>query len=302
VTENKESLDAKNYCISFIDLLGQRSEYRNEGLLPAYQSVADKELFKRKVQRTIGRVHLLQRISDTMLKAALAYKSPAADKLPSDVRHIYDEIKEVRLKRQRWSDGLVSFVSLADGDVKCPMCSVYTLLVTIGGVCFLMLAEQLPIRGAIDIAWGVELHEGEIYGPAVAKAYELESEVAQYPRIVVGPLFVDYLVSKMKDPAADIYAQCNRGLAKLCYDMLARDSDGYHFVDYLGETFHKTATGGIHQRAYQDSMKFIHEQCDKWSRERNTKLAFRYNRLLSYFVAHPPPVSQQRDADVSAPD
>jgi len=289
---NKEPMEIGNYCVSFLDLLGQRLEYKNEGLLPRFESVEEKEQFIKKLRNTVGQIDGLQRASDGLLKAALEYKSPRREELQPDVKRIYDEIKEVRLKRQRWSDGLVYFVSLMKGDVKCPMGGVYTVLVTTGGLCFLGLAGKIPLRGSIDIAWAAELHEGELYGAAVAKAYELESHVAQYPRIVVGPRVVDYLITNMKDAASDIYSECNRGLAKLCYDMLALDSDGYHFVHYLGDVFHKIATKGLHQELYQDSMKFVLEQCKKWSDERNTKLSLRYSHLLSYFLAYSPSESQ----------
>jgi hypothetical protein len=292
---DKEPLDIGNYCVSFIDLLGQRLEYENEGLLPKFKSNEEKERFIGKFQNTIGRIDALQRSSKRLLDAVLSYKSLGREKLQQELKSIYDEMKEVRLKQQRWSDGLVYFVSLMEGDVKCPMAGVYTLLGATGSLCFTGLAVKIPLRGAIDIAWATELHEGELYGAAVAKAYELESKVAHYPRIVVGPRVVDYLLTNIKNPDSDIYSECNRAFAKLCYDMLARDCDGYHFVHYLGEGFYKTISKELHLELYQNSMTFILEQCRKWGDERNTKLSLRYNHLLSYFLAYPPPESRQEN-------
>lgn len=282
----KAPIDAVNYCVSFIDILGQRLQFQNEGLLPNYESSEDKETFNNKVRNTIGRVHELQRASDAFIKAALGHKSPVREKLPPAHKRLYDELNQVHLTQQRWSDGIVYFVSLREGDVKCPMGGVYTVLLAAGTICFVFLAGKLPVRGSIDIAWGTELHKGELYGPAIAKAYELESEVAQYPRIVVGPRVVDYLVANIKNSASDIYSQHNRNLAKTCLDILALDFDGYHIIHYLGDGFREIITKDLHQELYQNSISFIHEQCKKWKTERNTKLALRYDHLLRYFVAH----------------
>jgi hypothetical protein len=299
---SEEPLIVGHYCVSFIDLLGLKDEFEDQDLLPRFESAEEKAKFINKLRNTLGRIKALQRASDRLLKAALEYRSPFREKLQATDKRTYDQAKEVHLTRQRWSDGLVYFTPLMDGDVKCPINGVYTQLVATGGLCFLGLAVRLPLRGSIDVAWAAEMNAGELYGAAVAKAYELENRVAQYPRIVVGPRVVDYIIRIKKDTASDVYSEYSRRIANLCYDMLALDSDGYHFVHYLSDAFHRIATGEIHQQTYQDSMKFIVEQCERWSRERNTKLAFRYNRLLSYFVAHPPPVSQQRDADASTSD
>ncbi len=279
-------IEALNYCVSFIDMLGQRLQFQNEGLLPKYESSEEKKQFNDRVRNTIARVYELQRASDAFMKAALGLKSPVREKLPPDGKRLYDQLNEVHLKQQRWSDGIVYFVSLAEGDVKCPMGGVYTVLLASATMFFVFLAGKLPVRGSIDIAWGAELHEGELYGPAIARAYELESEVAQYPRIVVGPRVVDYLVANIKNPASDIYSKHNCNLAKTCYDILAVDFDGYHIANYLGDGFRQIITKDLHQELYNNSMKFVEEQCKRWQIERNTKLASRYNHLLAYFLDH----------------
>ena len=292
---NKEPLKIANYCVSFIDLLGQRLEYKDQSTLPKFNSAEEREQFLEKLRNTIGAIDELQRDSDSFLNTALSHQSPLREQLQPDLKPLYDEMREVHFKRQRWSDGLVYFISLADGNVKCSMVGVYFLLIATGSLCFFGLAKKRPMRGAIDIAWATELLEGELYGAAVARAYELENQVAQYPRIVVGPKAVDYLIDNMKNPASDIYSKFNQSLAKTCYSMLTQDSDGYHFVHYLGDVFYKNVSMKTHQELYQHSIQFVLEQCEKWKGERNTKLSLRYSHLLSYFLAHPPSGSQEEN-------
>ena len=141
----------------------------------------------------------------------------------------------------------------------------------------------------MDIAWAEELHKGELYGAAVAKAYELENYVAQYPRIVVGQRVVDYLIFNMNKSASNIYDEVDRPFAKICLEMLTQDIDGYYVAHYLGGAFQRMVSHNLHKDLYQEALNFIHEHCKKWKDEQNTKLSSRYNHLLSYFLAYPPP-------------
>lgn len=193
-----------------------------------------------------------------------------------------------KITEQRWSDGLVAFVCLGDKEVKCPLNGIFGLFGLCGILCFLGLAGRQPVRGAIDIAWGVELHPGEIFGPVVARAHELESEVAQYPRIVVGAHVIDYLNACLAQPLIDMYSQVNKTMAELCLNMLISDADGFFILHYLGDAFRNSITTTQHQLLYDKALKFVLEQIELHQRSGDSKLAFRYAHLMHYFHAHPP--------------
>jgi hypothetical protein len=293
---NKESYNFAHYCVSFIDILGQRLEYKDERLLPEFKSTDEKEKFQIKVRNTIGKIDFLQRSTDIFLDKVLNYRSSVIEKVPPNQIDIYNKIKEVHLSRQRWSDGLVSFISLEEGDVKCPIQGVYIQLITACYQCFFGLANKIPLRGSVDIAWGAELHKGELYGAAVAKAYELENCVAQYPRIVVGQTVINYLNDNINKPVSNIYNEVDKTFAKISLGLLAQDFDGYYVAHYLGGTFQRMVSSNLHSDFYQTSLSFIQEQCKKWKDERNTKLSSRYNHLLLYFLANPPSKAQEENA------
>jgi hypothetical protein len=214
------------------------------------------------------------------------YQSFLRQNLPSPLQSVYDQMHEVKLLQQRWSDGLVYFVSLLKDNVKCPTGGIFEIFGTVGSLCFLGLANRRPLRGSIDISWGVELHPGEIYGAAVANAYEFESKIAQYPRIVIGERTIEYLEVSTKNPETDVYTEFNRHLAKICLDMVAIDFDGNYIIDYLGSGFKKNITKGMHDDLFKHAFKFVNEQLLYWHEEKNTKLSMRYNHLFSYFDAH----------------
>lgn len=175
--DHKPDIIAAHYCISFVDLLGQRAGYKEEGLLPLSES--DRKHFLEKLKRTINPIYHLQKDAADFMKSALKYEGPLRKHLPKDQQEIYDQMRKVELKTQRWSDGLVYFVSLQQSVVKCPIGGIFHLLGTVGSLCFTGFCKKHLLRGSVDISWGVELHPGEIYGAAVANAYELESEIVQ---------------------------------------------------------------------------------------------------------------------------
>ncbi len=287
----KKEWVAYNYCIAFIDLLGQREQYKNEGLLPIFASDREKATFNRKVKDTIGAIFSLQKDAENMMQAALAPNPKRKMQLPSYLHETYDEMQRTKIKRQTWSDGLVFFACLGDPEVKCPVNAPFGLFALAGTMCFLGLAKKRPIRGAIDIAWGMELHDDELYGPAVAKAYELESYVAQYPRIIVSDRTIGFLEAHLQNVENDIYSQCNRQLAEMCLNMIGEDIDGHFIIHYLGDSFREYISKKLHKDIYKKAIEFIQDQSEKHRRSKenkdSNKLSFRYSHLLSYFTAHP---------------
>ncbi len=282
-----ENLKASNYCVSFIDLLGQRDTARGQGLLPSIKSEAEDKTFRIILRDNIGAIFQLQHDVEAMVKAASPNpNSPLRNNLSEQDKAIWDEILKKSVKTQYWSDGFVSFVCLGDQEIKCPLNGVFEIFCTTGYFCLLGLARRRPVRGAIDIAWGVEIRPGELYGPAVTRAYELESKVAKYPRIVVGHEVVKFLKVHIANPEDDPFTQANRDFAQRCLDMLVQDVDGYWIVHYLGDTFRWAVTHEQHGILHEKARAFVIQQTEEHRKLLNSKLAFRYSQLLTYFDTH----------------
>ena len=289
IEKKKDSDNYKifNYCLSFIDLLGQREAYRGQGL---FTSETDVNALNSIIRDSIYAIDLLQRDAETMIQGAIEGNpdSPFRAKLSEEDKVIWDKMQFTHLTKQHWSDGLVSFVCLADKKVDCPMNGVFDIFGLSGSLFLLGLARNHPIRGAIDIAWGVELHPGEISGAVVAKAYELESEVAQYPRIVISPRTVSFLKAYREKTEEDLFSRYDRELANLCWNMLVQDADGYCILHYLGDTFKEAITQAQHNILYNIALGQVIRQIEQHKTSGNSRLAFRYSYLLSYFKTYPP--------------
>ena len=294
-TKAPEQWTAYNYLISFIDLLGQRDALKGQGLLPIFKTEEDHKRFIGTLKDSIGAILKLQDRADDMLREGQreAPESPFRASLSSEQKVLWDEMLRARVTTQRWSDGLVSFVCLGDKDIKCPLNGVFNIFGSAGSLCFMGLATRRPIRGAIDVAWGVEIHPGELYGAAVARAYELESMYAQYPRIVVSPRVIGFLQAHKNNQEQDVFSANNRGLAELCLGMLAQDADGIWILHFLGDQFRQAVTHRHHSDLYSKARQFVEEQLQVHQRAANSHLAFRYSHLLLYFDAHHPDAEAQ---------
>ncbi len=289
IPETAPQLLASNYAVGFIDLLGQRAALRGQQLIPQANSEEEKQSFIATLKASIGSIHALQQHAFKMTASSQPNRdSPLRAQLPPEQQVLWDEMQLTKVVTQRWSDGLMVFANLGDSQIKCQMNNIYHLFTLAGALCFIGLATRSPLRGAIEIAWGVELHPGELYGAAVARAYELESEVADYPRIVVGPQMLHFLDVQVQNPNTEPHDQVNKALAGLCRNMVVQDADGHWLLHYLGEEFADGVSRAEHSGLYDRALSFIIEQINEHQVSKNTKLAFRYTHLHHYFAAHQP--------------
>jgi len=292
VEDNQDTnRSAFNYCVCFLDILGQRHAMKDQGLLPVLTTEEERLHFVRHVlATTIRPITRLQRQANSFMESFLVRNdSPIRQTLPPELRDEWDKLRGQKLKVQYWSDGLVAFSNLGNQGAHVQINGAFALLGMAGSLCFMNLGDQFrnPIRGGIDIAWGTELRPGELYGPAIARSYELESEVAQYPRIVVGPRMIEFLRVIADIPSSDNFSRYSSTLAKKCLQMVSRDVDGQWIVHYLGKAFREAVSRNEHDAMYDDAIKFVVDEYERFRTAGESRLAIRYHQLLSYFRQFP---------------
>jgi hypothetical protein len=289
-----QALSAFNYCACFIDILGQRHSMRDQGLLPLADTEEKRLQFREVLSKTIRPITRLQSQANQFVDAFIkTTDSPVRQSLQQELRAEWDKLQGHELKIQYWSDGLVAYTCLGNKEAPLQINGAFALLGLAGSLCFMNLSEEFrnPLRGGVEIAWGTELRPGELYGPVIARSYELESEVAQYPRIVVGDRMMEFLKTFANLGDKDNYSRYSSTLATICLQMLIRDVDGQWMIHYLGETFQSTVSRNEHAKMYSEAYKFISNEYARFRAEGDTKLAMRYFQLQSYFQ-HFPPVQQ----------
>ncbi len=272
------------YAVAFLDLLGHGAILKALDALPEKDDPASIDSFQAQIKLAFGTINSMQQ---SVARFFEGYKQgpPSSIDLPG-ITELRDQTQLPPVKFQRFSDGLVLFVALARSDNTSAQNGVCALLGACATNMLVSLAAGRPIRGGIDVGLGMEMNENEIYGAAVAKAYELEHAVAQMPRIVIGNSMMNFL-----NTSADIVPKTNRdrvnqGIAKVSLSILCEDVDGRPILDYLGEPFRRhVAVQEATVHAVTKAYEFVVAQTELWAREKNTKLALRYTLLRDYFDA-----------------
>lgn len=274
--DNNSNLEMNYYLVAFIDVLGQQNALQKMNRLPDQTNEEEMLKFRTAIKNTVGNIYSFR---DFFKKYFDSYnqkndKSPFANIFTSN-----------DIKFQRFSDCFIMFSSLKSEINKASVQNVFSVVASCASVFLLWLSMGRPLRGAIEVGTGLEIYENEIYGYVLSEAYRLESKVAQYPRIVIGHNLVNYLMMTKLTKENDIYSEFNRGMASCCLDMIVQDVDGHPIVDYLGEGFKKYVAKDIIDEIPIKAYDFLVKQSERYQKERNTNLAFRYNLLRDYFEA-----------------
>ena len=91
-----------------------------------------------------------------------------------------------------------------------------------------LVENRVLVRGAVTVGQ-IFSRDHLIFGPGLIRAYELESTVALFPRIILDPKVLDVLAQSL-DLCGSAEPETER---KEIRALLALDSDGVWFIDYL---------------------------------------------------------------------
>lgn len=124
--------------------------------------------------------------------------------------------------------------------------------------------------------------DAEVYGAALARAHQLEAQVAVYPRIVVGEELRRYLLLVAAMPVRNQLSAIAKRLAEECTSLLAHDKNDVWILDYLGPGVQRIAGRGMPKEAIPRAYAWARGEYEKFVRQGNPKLAPRYQQLVSY--------------------
>jgi hypothetical protein len=175
--------------------------------------------------------------------------------------------------------------------------SIFTQYIYAGFLCSYGLSKEQPIRGSIDIGWGVEMYPNELYGRALASAYDLESKVADYPRIVIGDHLYKFLVASYNSLSRFQPSNSHDQYLKIialhyasrCLEFTGRDDSDTYFLHYLGDTFlHETyLSNEVSNKTFSSAYIYILSQIQLHTANKDPKLLQRYQMLKLYFDNYP---------------
>src|SRR5437660_12696212 len=99
-----ETFGVFNYCLLFVDILGQRDAFKGEGLLPPAAQTAEGKaaFFKEKLKPTLGRVMALQKRAHQMVSNIVDRRDDSEFRLRLNERErpVWDEMQKTRIITQ----------------------------------------------------------------------------------------------------------------------------------------------------------------------------------------------------------
>ena len=276
-----DKINICNYAGAFIDILGQQDRLNQFSRMPDMSDGETREAFVATIKKTVGTINSLSAMSHKFFRPVNL--SSVTEPIPQGIQAEVQGLVRKDLKIQKFSDGLFAYTPLANDLVLVPQVGVHALIMMCGVLCLTSLAAESPIRGGIEIGWGLEYEPGQLYGSVVSQSYHLESKVAGYPRFVIGKQLRDYLEAEAQAVGEGVHGSMRKESAKLCMDLLVNDDDGNLIVDYLGPQFKKCGDVKVTREAVRKAYSYVLQQLMLHKQQRNTKLAFRYVMLRNYF-------------------
>ena len=225
------------YVTAYIDLLGlgnqlaRLDEFKNASVTEASGLPL--------LQESIGRILALR----TMLTNYYSQMQPPSpddprmEGLTTEQARAYRESLTHNTKIRWFSDCCTISVPFKPDAVEQLLNGTLRLCYGLSFISLGMLAGGQPIRGGMDIGYGVELEKDEVLGSSLAKAYALEQR-AQWPRVAIGADLVQ-LVQEPVERIADATKQgAVAGMRRMIQSMFSPPgADGIVFLDFLGREF-----------------------------------------------------------------
>lgn len=282
--DGNETIWVGYHGVVLLDVLNQREAIRRLEDLPTDQ--ARMPQYIRSLKNSAGKViavrKWLLKIFDSFANAPTTVP---LDSLSPDQRAMFDRMKAGKIQTQTFSDTVIAYGLLANAEGDSRVRLVYALLAATCSVMMASFAVGVPIRGAIEVGVALSLGDGDLYGPAVLETYRLESEVAQYPRVVLGTNAVAYLRAAANASESDPLTSINRELAKTCLGFIVADQDGAPMLDYLSGNVGTLLGIPEHREIVAKGLGFVNAEYKRFVDAGDHKLALRYSLLRQYYQA-----------------
>jgi hypothetical protein len=263
------------YAVLYMDVLGQREKLAKIVDLP--RNPQEHESFFQLLEDTYG-------VVDRYAEWFELYLAETTTELPAEIpEHFcveYQRMVGQPIERVLFSDSMLYFISLNEQEGAVPTIRLHDLLRAAASICAGGLAAGNPARGGLDIGVAANFPRIGIYGPALYNSYALENDVAQYPRVVIGPTLKHYLVESSKDPTQTKEAALRRSFARKCLELIYEDKDGVAAIDYAGKAMRDMYPG--FKEIIMRATDFAIRELNRFRQEGNEKLTSRYSSLADY--------------------
>lgn len=223
----------------FLDLLGQGDKLRKLDNVRADlvgSSPTSTERLLVAANDAIGPIKYLRLIAASTAKSYTSIDRGLRDHFTIDAaqENWIERVLAEGVTNTAVGDSVFLSVRIGRGDAIEELAKLRGLFFVIAVIQYLLLKEGVLVRGGCDIGVAtVDPSTNEIIGSANAKAYQLESESAKFPRVVLGDEIIELLAKceqhvESNDPATSGITELKEVLS-----MVSIDQDGRTFINYL---------------------------------------------------------------------
>lgn len=271
------------HIVTLIDFLGQKDKLVNWDFRPITED--DMQKFIPPMQQTYGLIRRWRDFFEKNFKLWLDGLEPPdwTASLP-DGGERYREFSDISVKFMHFSDTIAIYSPIVNRFDHANVSTVLAHLYTTGTLMQAALGSGAVFRGGIEIGMAGPIDEASIYGSVLALAHDLESRVAEYPRIMIGDHLNEYLAAVVADREDSPYVRANRRTAILSQSLIGLDLDERNILDYMGDGFVAIATEQDKlQPLRKKATQFVTKERKRFHASGNKKLAARYDRMYDYF-------------------
>lgn len=271
-----------NHVVCVIDLLGQKEKLKTWCTLPDTPTLP--EAFTDGMKRTAGAVNwFLKAFEDYYSQFDVQNLEQSQIHLLTEAQQSsIDRARDCTLRTHHLSDTFVFDAPLENTHGDFTPTPLYRMLGASAMAMLCSLAGSVALRGAITVGVGTRLDNGTFYGPALAEAHRLETEIADYPRVILSNTAIAAASRKGRFSTDEATERLLQQAAVLCREFLCGDDDGRIMVDFLGKHM-RSLCDSDHATFVEQAYRFVNDEYRRWAQQKGQeRLAGRYHRLRAY--------------------
>jgi hypothetical protein len=212
--------------------------------------------------------------------------------IPAEFRDRYQQLSQSSRKETYFSDACFVLQPLWQPySASEPLTMLHFLLYS--ALCYITCsAEAIPLRGGVQLGFALEVTEesdqdGHIYGPVLAQSYQLESKLADFPRIIVGTDLLKHCKALSERSGLDADS-VDTSLYRLVRSFVTDGDDGLPELSLSCPLVIQTIreNGFDPMDLLQKAKAAANDARDRAAKQGNHKVYAKYVRQAYYFERH----------------
>jgi hypothetical protein len=275
------------FVVAFVDLLGTKTRNAEIKAQPEFPTAM--------LERDVAKVKAFQGDFYSFFDGAARSEKMVEPLRPESLKVDLERLQGNVVNSYAFSDSLIFYASLnTHQDRLVPVDGCFRMLTALVCAQLWSLARGFPFRGGVEVGRAAQFNGNQLLGPALSDAVELEKQ-AQFPRILIGNEFCEYLQLNSQLPLDTPENRANARFAEICIGHIcesveprqlhepdeAKDSQARVFSLDVCSDFVAELIGEPYQGLLDKARNFAECEIQRFSGH-DEKLACQYVHLQNY--------------------